>query len=233
MVDLPDRLKVVENRINLTEHHKSCEVEGTSAPESYYWPDGYVNKSLSFINPFETPHNEQAARPVDSTLETTLEITSRDTLWPSEVSKDPPRDGKVATSEATLPLPFSIRAAWDDHSFSSSPLVGSPKPSTNKLGAGLAGEVSTNNVGSSVGSQNHMHRASTAISDSSASWVVLTPQSNNDWIQPSDRSRSSLTPQDGGNTFRTAALHGPCSYVWEIPPLVGSATRINGFLIIC
>lgn len=35
VVDLPDRLKRVENTVSLNEHHKSCEAEGTSAPRSY------------------------------------------------------------------------------------------------------------------------------------------------------------------------------------------------------
>ena len=236
VVDLADRLKGVGNTVISNEHHKSCEVEEISAPKSYHWSsDGFANESLSVINPLEPPLNEQPARPVDSTLEMTHNFASSDTLWPSEGSNDPPKDGKASTSEVALPLPFSIQAVWDDPSFFSAPLIGSPKPSNNKAGADPAGEVSAYNVGSSVGSQNDVYRApsaATAISDSSSSWVALTPQSNNDWMQPSDRSRSSFTPQDVGNQFRTAALHGPCSYVWEIPPLVGSCTRIIRFPLI-
>ena len=66
---------------------------------------------------------------------------------------------------------------------------------------------------SSTTSENY-HGSSTP----SSSTVVMTPASHSDSKVSSNG--LSLTPEDATNIVRAAALHGPCSYVWNVPPRV-------------
>lgn len=77
-------------------------------------------------------------------------------------------------------------------------------------------------------------------SESSSSGLVMTPSTNSDPYLGSNPSgcsntpagqsdlshppsASSVIPEVAGNLFRAVATHGPCSYVWKIPPLVSSS----------